>query len=246
VAPGTYIVSGSAGSESRGVTTITVVRDRDYPGARITLWPSQEIAGSMIAEAGATLDLHLTRVSLTSFEPAIPSPVPAAVRPDRGFSLNAVPAGTYALSVSGLPGDVYIKGSRYGQTFVADGSVELVGGAAPQSLQVLLGSDGGQIVGSVLNSSGQPRSGAQLVLVPNGDRRGRPEQYKLAKSDETGAFTIRAVPPGDYKIFAWEVLEPYAYLNADFMRIYEELGQPVHVDSNARIPTQVRMIPAEN
>src|ERR1019366_7157302 len=100
---------------------------------------------------------------------------------------------------------------RYGQNLLLDGSLQIQPGSASQQLQVQLGTDGGRITGTVFDSTRHLRAGAQLVLVPDGDRRGRPEQYKFAQSDIQGTFAIRGVPPGDYKLFAWEVLEPYAY-----------------------------------
>jgi hypothetical protein len=57
--------------------------------------------------------------------------------------------------------------------------------------------------------------------------------------------TIRGILPGNYKLFAWENLEPNAYLNSDFLRGYEDLGIPVKVSAGDNNPVSVRLISKE-
>jgi hypothetical protein len=52
-----------------------------------------------------------------------------------------------------------------------------------------------------------------------------------------------AVPRGDYKLFAWEVLPNTAYMNAEFMAKYESLGQAVTVSAGGNF--DLSLIPAE-
>lgn len=55
---------------------------------------------------------------------------------------------------------------------------------------------------------------------------------------------MRTVPPGDYKLFVWEDLEPGAYNDPDFIRKYEELGTLVKVSESAKLTVEAKIIPA--
>jgi hypothetical protein len=89
----------------------------------------------------------------------------------------------------------------------------------------------------------QPMPGVQAVLIPE-KYRDRTELYKATTTDQTGHFTIRAVAPGDYKLFAWEALENFAYFDADLVRQVEAQGKPVHVAESSKLQVDVRVIPA--
>jgi len=50
--------------------------------------------------------------------------------------------------------------------------------------------------------------------------------------------------PGDYKLFAWEEIEPFAYNDPDVLRRYEEVGIPLKVSEAAKLTVEAKMIPA--
>ena len=81
------------------------------------------------------------------------------------------------------------------------------------------------------------------MLVPDTGRRERRDQYRILVADDDGQATFRGIPPGAYKLFAWENLEPNGYLNADYLRTYESLGVPVNIMAGDNPPMSVRWIP---
>ncbi len=100
-----------------------------------------------------------------------------------------------------------------------------------------------QIEGTVIDKDRKPVANAQAVLIPN-DRRERAAAYKTAVSDQNGRFTMHTIVPGNYKLFAWEDIEPFAYVDPDFVRKYEELSIPVSVSESARLNVETKVIPA--
>ena len=82
----------------------------------------------------------------------------------------------------------------------------------------------------------------EAVLIPD-RRRDRTELYKTATTDETGHFRIRGIPPGDYKIFAWDSIEEFGYYDSEFIRLFEQKGTPVRIVEFAKEPLEVRIIP---
>jgi hypothetical protein len=72
-----------------------------------------------------------------------------------------------------------------------------------------------------------------------------PGRVENVTSDQNGRFAIRAIPPGDYKLFAWEDLEPNAYYDSDFVRKYETLGTPIQISENMKQTVEIKIIPAD-
>jgi len=99
--------------------------------------------------------------------------------------------------------------------------------------------------GVVFDSVNRSFAGADVVLVPDPDRRASPDQYRAVKSDADGRFILRGIPPGDYKLFAWQGIEPNAYLNDIYLSAYERFGVAMRVMPNAVGTTSVRIIPMD-
>ncbi|HYR43129.1 MAG TPA: hypothetical protein VER98_08905 [Terriglobia bacterium] len=55
---------------------------------------------------------------------------------------------------------------------------------------------------------------------------------------------MMGITPGDYKLFGWNGLEPYRFMDPDFISKFESDSTPVHVDESSAQAIQVRMIPA--
>lgn len=55
-------------------------------------------------------------------------------------------------------------------------------------------------------------------------------------------FSLQSVPPGDYKLFAWDSVQAGAYQNAEFMQRYEARGTPVSVRARTTVNVQVPLL----
>ena len=62
-------------------------------------------------------------------------------------------------------------------------------------------------------------------------------------SDQYGHFVLRPVPPGDYKLFAWDDLEPYGFYDRDLVRRYEARGTTLRITENSRQHLQLTVLP---
>jgi hypothetical protein len=83
---------------------------------------------------------------------------------------------------------------------------------------------------------------AQVVLVP--DQRDRYDLYRLATTDPAGSFTLRAVPPGSYKAFAWQQIERNSWFDPVVMRAYEQNGVPVRSGGSSDVTLDLNVIQA--
>ena len=66
---------------------------------------------------------------------------------------------------------------------------------------------------------------------------------RTATTSEDGSYRFPAVPPGDYKLFAWEGMERREFMNPDFLRQYENQGRTMHLDDGSRENVQIEAIP---
>ena len=51
------------------------------------------------------------------------------------------------------------------------------------------------------------------------------------------------IAPGEYKLFAWELLAPYSYFDPDVLREYETKGTPIVISEASREAVELRVIP---
>jgi carboxypeptidase family protein len=117
--------------------------------------------------------------------------------------------------------------------------------AAPDPLRIVLGADGGRLDGVVVDDANRVFANAQVVLVPDANRRISPAMFRAAMSGDDGRFTLRGIPPGDYKLFAWQRIEPNAYMNPNYLAGFEILGVPLKIQPNSAGSVSVRLIPAD-
>jgi hypothetical protein len=161
---------------------------------------------------------------------------------DGAFSLEKVNAGEYRFAIQGLPPAMYIKSARFDQTDVLASGFS-VADKAPGALQVVVSANAGQISGDVKDKEAKPVRGIPTVLIPDRNR-DRRDVYKIVQSDQNGHFTMNGIAPGDYKLFAWEDIEPFSYFDTDVLKQFEDKGKPIHVVETTKEVLELMLIPA--
>ena len=88
----------------------------------------------------------------------------------------------------------------------------------------------------------QPVALIEVVLIPE-TQRNRFDLYRRVTADINGRFTIRGIPPGNYRLYAWEEIEPYAYFDPEVVRQVESQGKAVRVTELSKETVEIRSIP---
>ncbi|HLQ76866.1 MAG TPA: carboxypeptidase-like regulatory domain-containing protein, partial [Terriglobia bacterium] len=161
---------------------------------------------------------------------------------DGAGAIDYVGNGEYRVWIDEGISDLYIKEATIEDVDVLNGFWKL-SGTPTGALRIALGDKPGRVEGTLTDASSKPVPGVQVVLIPE-KLRYRDELYKTVDTDEKGRFGFRAIAPGDYRIFAWEALEPFAYFNPELLSKYEQQGQFVHVSEASQQTVDVKMIPA--
>jgi hypothetical protein len=163
------------------------------------------------------------------------------VNEDGSFTLRNASASDYWVGIGRLPEDYYLKSARLGGDDVLEEGLT-VSGPPKGSLDLVLSAAGGTIAGAVLDEERKAFSGATVALVPEVRHRERRELFKTTTTDQYGRFTLRGIPPGEYKLFAWQEIEPGAYQDPDFLRLYEDKGDTVRVKEGDRLAAELGLI----
>jgi len=273
VAPGEYNLTATMrdpnGQQYTSRTRISVGTS-DVTNLTVSAKPGVELRGKIVLDGTPPQQFSMSnlRVNLVSEDGAIPGVVNfvsavggagargdairaflpggqsemAEVAADGSFTLKDVGAMEYRVRVTGLPQGAYIQAGRIDTTDALNAPFTVDN--AGSQLQLQLGFAPARVSGTVSDDRGAPASGAQAVLVPDEARRGRSDAYFAATTDRNGQYSFNNVPPGRYKLFAWEDVPAGAYQYPDFIRRYEDRGQAVTVNANGAITADGRLIPA--
>jgi hypothetical protein len=252
VAPGAYTLTATVYAQGAGNKPTYSARQpldvgtADVSDVVVTVAPPLEVSGRIRVEGTAPPSLKGLMVTLASTEPNT-GYNSKAVDDDLTFKLQNVSLDRFYVSVSPLPQGYYLKAVRAGGVDVIDAGLDLTNGAAP-AVDIVLSPNAAQVAGVVQSDDPQrPVAGAAVALIPQEkERRNRESYYKTALASDDGRFAFHNLPPGEYKIFAWEEMEAGAYLDPEFVQPQESKGEAVTVREGDKLNVQVKLIPAES
>jgi hypothetical protein len=217
------------------------VGDLNLTGIDIVMDPGAPVRGKIVTDDGSAIP-NVDRIAILLSSTENPGGQ-ARVRPTGEFEVPNVVNGSYTAMALSLPEDFYVKSASLGRADAMNRPAPF-SSDIPDSLEIVLSSASGRIRGSVVAASGAPFPGAQVVLVPEENLRDRANLFKTATADQTGTFTLRSIPPGNYFLFAWNFLEPRAYADPAFLRRYEQNAIAIKiegkVESMVRVPVSMR------
>jgi hypothetical protein len=267
VFPGSYAVftpyiNNAATAPVAGTvnSTIAYVRleigDTDVDDLRLVAVRPTKSTGRVIIEGRqpqeTVSDLSKIRVSLVQGRLGMPGVVPPGGGPGNGivngngaFTLWTSPV-EFGLGVGGVPANTYIKSIRFGERDVLKVGAFRATDNASDSIEIVIGTDAGEISGTVVSGAG-PMGNAIVVLVPElpqSRTEFRPDaSTTTATTDSAGRFRLQTVPPGAYKIFAWEYIEQFLWFDPEVLQTYEASGKLVYVTEGTKQEVQVTVLP---
>ena len=249
VPPGSYWVRAinfpnpGGGPYSGDVAQVPLeISNADVENVVLALTTGFQIRGRIELDGGSlsTLpNIDRTRVFLTPLEPMPFGSPQDPIKADGSFTIENVRPGEYRINVT-IPQNTFIQSVRLGQADVSSRLTLL--GPVSESLEIVLSTKGGRIDGFIVDKDQKPMQGIQAVLIPDRQRERR-DLYKFATSDQNGHFTMATISPGNYKLFAWEDIEPGEYNDPDFLRKYDALGTPVQISESSKSTVEIKVLP---
>ena len=104
----------------------------------------------------------------------------------------------------------------------------------------------GTVDGFVTKGDDLPAVGAKIILVPDQPYRRWTRRQENATTDQYGRFTIRGVPPGGYKAFAFKKLDDdFDVDDPESIKPFESKRESVSVDENGKQTLRLKLIDAD-
>jgi hypothetical protein len=247
VQPGDYIAAAFVGSgktflQSRGVSFHLDAADET--GLQLTLSPGEELTGTLAFTGDAPSGEAETRTVRLEATDGVnfygqAAPAPAAVGKDGSFRIVNLPAGKFRPVVEPMPEDGYVKEVALDGKAVEDRVLDFSQGAGGSRLKITISRAGGRISGKVLGKDGQPAVGMVMVFLASDAK----HMEDGADRVSDGNYSIKAIRPGKYRLFAIDVLELMPLLAADdaeaIMRPFFDATEEIEVKEDARISKDI-------
>ena len=161
---------------------------------------------------------------------------------DSTFEVRDVAPAKYFLSVTGLPQGSYIKTIRLGTEDVTNTSFDLasVGGA----MTIVVSLNAADVAGAVHNENGASVPDVFITIAPTSAALAAiPGRVTNARTDSTGKFKTPSLPPGEYRVFAWEDVDMMYTQDPDFRAHFEGSAATVKLDEGAHTTLDLKLIP---
>jgi hypothetical protein len=248
VPPGSYTVYGWWSDEAQFLASRPVdVVDQHVENLVISPAPEDEIPGALKLKLDDPhVDLTKSSVEIlpifvgTGSRPAVPQR--AKLGDDLKFryrlDVREGSFGKFSVRVSNLPEGCYVESTRYGEREVPQSGIEYSSGTP---LEITIAADGGHVDGTTVAKDDHPFGEAVVVLL-RADGKGPP---RSSLTSAQGAFHFTGIPPGDYKVMAWEDIGRDEIGNPEIGNLFNSLATIVKVASSESVRVSVRVITQE-
>ena len=243
VVPGAYVILGNTGAGT--VRTPVEIVNANIENLTLVVSRGTDIVGRVRVEGGRPPQAVRVQLRPVAKDGTYSIGFASTGEFSEGLMrLSGVLPGEYRVVVAPMP-EHYVKSVAFERNDALSSTItieESRSASAGTGLEIVLSSNVARVEGVVTDDRLQPVPGVQAVLVPD-RHRDRAELFKAVTTDPAGRFSMGAVAPGDYKLFAWEGLENFGYFDAEFVKQSELSGKPVHVEESARITVETKVIP---
>lgn len=144
-----------------------------------------------------------------------------------------------------IPPGYYVKSIRYGSQDLTKSLLDLTSGSGG-AIEVTLSSNVADISGGVHGSDGMPVAEVRLTLwTPGIPPSGAVDFTRTSRTDANGQFKFADLPPGDYRVAAWEQVDAGLALVPDFRIKFESHATAVKLNEGDHIQIQPDLIPKD-
>jgi hypothetical protein len=164
--------------------------------------------------------------------------------PDGTFTIRNVTPGTYQVTAMNMP-NAYLSSIRYEGQDVTWSPITIGSGAAG-TIEAVFKTDGAKLSGIVRDEKGDPLTDARLTLWASTTKSG---YVTTAMTDRTGTFRFQNLPPGEYRVAAWDKKSmtgpTYAgvVVAPEFLHSFDTTAATIRVDASSEQTKDLNSIP---
>jgi hypothetical protein len=239
---GRYLLSPFLEAQGRRLSGQAIVDMADTNVAntasiRIALSPVPDLSGQVLiegrTESANDPDIARIRVGLRSTISTAMDVSPQPLSATGAFKLGNIAASDYVVNVSPGLEKGYVRSIQAGNTDILNDGLR--SGSTTGEIRIVIGTNPGAVTGIARDENGAPLSNVTVALLPDEYHRNRIDLYRSAASDDAGRYSFDRVPPGDYRIFAWEDVEKDQWRDPTFMRQHENRGKGITVGEGTSV-----------
>jgi hypothetical protein len=247
--PGVYVIqtmqavvsttdaSGEMKTEARlsGRVEVTV-GDTDVENVILPLGAGVEIAGTLRTEGDPSKQSPpLYNVYLQSLEGPNFGSFGGRVSDEGNFRLHGTAPAVYRVNVNGAPDGSYVKAIRFGGEDITGKNLDLTSSAGGE-MQVIISPNAADVTGVVRNESGEPAPGVTVQMYLGEDIK------RTAVTDQNGGYHLTSLAPGDYRIYAWEDIEPGLGQDPGFRKNFESRAGVAKLEEKGHESVELKLI----
>lgn len=263
MAPGAYTLTiFKMGGPIRPLARLPVdIGAADLNGLAVNIVPPVSLHGQVRLEATPSVNnppvnVSNVRVSLSPMDRGafFGGMESGQVKPDGSFTIENVSPGKYFVRASRPGNGTYLKAIRFGQEDVLGKELDLSQGSSGE-LDILFRSGSAEVDGTVNTPAANTPANFQdvvpqttavsIILVPevlDPDGSG----IRQSSTDGSGAFSMKQIPPGRYRAYAFEQVQSEEVQNPDLLRQLQSKGVEVELRENDKKQIQLPLISAED
>jgi hypothetical protein len=235
VPPGSYVLAARAadgvlagdGNIPQPVAFLPIeVRDANLEGVQLRLSAGREVRGVVKWEMAG-----VQNAVVNLFTPEGASIGAMAV--NGALTFRSVQPLTYAVDVRGLCATCYVKSLRYAGRDVPEFGVDF---SFEGALEIVVSPSAASLDGVAVDRQGRPAGGATVILAA-ADTAGK---IVTGQANQSGAFHFAALPPGVYRVLAWQGVAPEA--SPEALAPFQAQATAVSLTENARGTVRVAAI----
>ncbi len=224
VRPGSYylVAQQAGGDHSLSGDARIEVGAGDVADVRVALSPNVPVKGRVAVEGTAQVDLRSLALQLVPTSGFSSYGPPVRISEDGSFQARNVPRVPHRVIATNLPEGFWVKAVQMDGRDAPDNVI-----AAASLVDVKLAPGAASVAGIVRDAKGDPVEGIKVTVAPEGTRSGWWELYRETTSSKDGSYRLANLPPGSYRVYAWEKLELGAHQDAKFLEPFESQSSPV-------------------
>ncbi|MDX1983922.1 MAG: carboxypeptidase-like regulatory domain-containing protein [Bryobacteraceae bacterium] len=246
VRPGRYEMSASVVVDGRTYRAAQEVEvgPQGMEGLVLALEPPVDLKGTLVLD-GEAGNAPRPIVRLIPGTPGSHMPAAAAAFDGSAFTIHGVPPGLWDIEVSPLPEGGYLKGMWLGEVDVLTRDM-VITSKTNEKLRIVVSTRGARVEGDVEIPESDSGRQVSVLLAPEGDKRQVLSLYTVENTTPDGHFILDGLTPGKYRVYAFEELNPRAYMDPDFLKPLAGLGKEIDLKEgdSFRLTDKLRMIGA--
>lgn len=206
VPPGTYLISALQKRDANGIYEIrgqqkVEVNGENVDSLVISIGAGSSLQGRITVEGASSPKLERIGVALTRVDDDEQFGAEGRVNKDGTFEIKSVSDGTYGITLCCFESKWYIKSVRLGGADLLETGLQVEKGAPGGKIEVVIGSAGAQLDGSVSDDN-TAVAGANVRVIPEPETPYNRFRAQSLRTDQTGHFLFIGLAPGKYRVLA--------------------------------------------